>query len=94
MRRSCRQSDLLARIGGEEFALILPGMTRDDATRFCESLRAAVAAHDWRAIHPELAMTISIGLAQWDGSAELDELVHMADAQLYRAKRAGRNQVA
>ena len=94
MRRSCRHSDLVARIGGEEFALLLPGMTRDDATAFCESLRAAVLAHDWRAIHPDLAITISIGLAQWDGSAELDELVHTADAQLYRAKRAGRNQVA
>jgi len=94
MRRSCRQSDLVARIGGEEFALILPGMTRDDAIEFCESLRAAVGAHDWRALHPELSITISIGLAQWDGSAELEELVHAADAQLYRAKRAGRNQVA
>ena len=61
---------------------------------FCESLRAAVAAHDWREIHPDLAITISIGLAQWDGSAELDELVHTADAQLYRPSGAGRNQVA
>jgi len=94
MRRSCRHSDLVARIGGEEFALILPGMTRADATVFCETLRGVVASHEWRSVHPDLSVTISIGLAQWDGSAELDELVHTADEQLYRAKRAGRNQVA
>jgi diguanylate cyclase (GGDEF)-like protein len=94
MRRNCSHSDLVARVGGEEFALVLPGMTHADASRFCERLRAAVAAHDWRAIHSDLAITISFGLAQWDGSAKLEELVHAADAQLYRAKRAGRNQVA
>jgi diguanylate cyclase (GGDEF)-like protein len=94
MRRSCSHSDLVARVGGEEFALVLPGRTRADAAVFCEALRAAVASHGWREIHPDLAITISIGLAQWDGSAELEELVHTADAQLYRAKRAGRNQVA
>ena len=94
MRRHCRISDQVARIGGEEFALILPAMTRDDAITFCETLRAELAGHDWQAVHPDLGITVSIGVAQWDGSAELDELVNTADAQLYRAKRAGRNQVA
>jgi PleD family two-component response regulator len=41
-----------------------------------------------------LSVTISIGLAQWDGTAEVPELLEAADTQLYRAKRAGRNQVA
>ena len=39
-------------------------------------------------------MTLSIGLTQWDGSAEVPEPLQAADIQLYRAKRAGRNQVA
>ena len=94
MGRGCRQIDLVARIGGEEFALILPGMRLADAIEFCETLRATVAEHDWQATHRELSISISIGVAQWDGSAELDELIHTADARLYTAKRAGRNQVA
>jgi diguanylate cyclase (GGDEF)-like protein len=69
MRRICRNSDLVARIGGEEFALILPGMTRTDAALFCESLCASVATHGWREIHVELAITVSVGVAQWDGTA-------------------------
>jgi diguanylate cyclase (GGDEF)-like protein len=94
LQRRCRQNDLVARIGGEEFALILPGTTRESGAGFCEELRRDVETHDWHAIHPELYVTVSIGLFQWDGSAEVSELMQAADAQLYHAKRAGRNQVA
>ncbi len=94
MRQHCRATDLVARIGGEEFALILPGMGREDAIGFCESLRRAVESHDWRALHPHLRVTLSIGLSQWDGSAQVADLIRAADTQLYRAKHAGRNRVA
>lgn len=94
MRAHCRQSDLVARIGGEEFALILPGMTREAAVDFCERLRGAVEGHDWYTVHGDLSVTLSIGLSQWDGTADVVELLQAADTQLYRAKRAGRNQVA
>ena len=94
MRGECRPSDLVARIGGEEFALILPGLSQERGLEFCERLRACVERHDWGHVQPELNVTLSIGLTQWDGSAEVPELLQAADIQLYRAKRAGRNQVA
>jgi diguanylate cyclase (GGDEF)-like protein len=94
MRRLCRKTDLVARVGGEEFALILPGMPCDAAFAFCETMRQAVESNDWRELHAELQVTLSIGLAQWDGTVGPDELLQSADAQLYRAKNAGRNQVA
>jgi diguanylate cyclase (GGDEF)-like protein len=94
MRGVCRPSDLVARIGGEEFALILPGMSQDAAFAFCERLREVVERHEWRRIQPDLNVTLSIGLSQWDGTADVTEVLQAADIQLYRAKRAGRNQVA
>jgi diguanylate cyclase (GGDEF)-like protein len=94
MRNLCRETDLVARIGGEEFALILPGMPQAAAAEFCERLRSAIETHDWRAVHPHLRVTVSIGVFQWDGKADGTALLEAADAQLYRAKRAGRNRVA
>jgi diguanylate cyclase (GGDEF)-like protein len=94
MRRMCREADLVARIGGEEFALILPGMERDTAIDFCERLRHSVDAHDWQTVHSNLHVTLSIGIAQWDGQGGVDELLQAADTQLYRAKHSGRNRVA
>jgi diguanylate cyclase (GGDEF)-like protein len=94
MRRLCREADMVARIGGEEFALILPGMERDVAADFCERLRRSVDAHDWQTVHSNLHVTLSIGIAQWDGQGGVDELLQAADTQLYRAKHSGRNRVA
>src|SRR5690606_5371007 len=91
MRTLCRSTDLVARIGGEEFALILPGMSRDAALVFCEAVRRTVEAHDWTRINPDLRVTLSIGLYQWDGAGATAELLREADGRLYSAKRAGRN---
>ncbi|MBP2364343.1 GGDEF domain-containing protein [Pseudonocardia parietis] len=84
-----------ARYGGEEFALVLPGLGPDDGVAACEAARERVAAHDWTDLHPDLRMTISIGIAHTDrADIGVEPLVDEADLLLYTAKQAGRNAVA
>lgn len=93
MKRQCRGMDVLARWGGEEFALLLPQARLQDAQRVCERLRAAFADERFDDIDPQLRLTISIGLASEEGVASHEQLLVRADAALYTAKRGGRNRV-
>jgi diguanylate cyclase (GGDEF)-like protein len=94
-----RAGDLIARLGGEEFAVILPGTGRDAALEMAERLREAVSAlaiaHETSPVAPHV--TISVGVATGDqvptGRAG-GGLLAAADDALYRAKKAGRNRVA
>jgi diguanylate cyclase (GGDEF)-like protein/PAS domain S-box-containing protein len=79
-----RESDLLARFGGDEFAVLMPDCSLEDARHAAERLRAALGP----------APTASIGVAAWNGAETGAALVERADEVLYRAKRAGRNRVA
>jgi diguanylate cyclase (GGDEF)-like protein len=97
IRGVLRGTDVVARYGGEEFCVILPRADRDTAAAVAERIRAAVAALDERhegAAHGRV--TVSIGFAALvprPGSIP-EQLVQLADLQLYRAKNAGRNQVS
>jgi two-component system cell cycle response regulator len=93
VRASCRRDDLPIRMGGEEIALILYDLDTAGAAKVCERLRQAVQDHDWHEIHPDLRVTVSIGLAAYAGTGTLDDLLAGADRCLYAAKHAGRNRV-
>ncbi|MDQ1708785.1 MAG: hypothetical protein QOG49_170 [Frankiaceae bacterium] len=78
-----RATDFLARYGGDEFGLLLPGCEPADAPRLLERLRAATPQEQ----------TCSVGIAHWDGTERAEDLVGRADAALYDAKRVGRDRV-
>ena len=90
-----REEFIIARIGGEEFAVVLPEHTVEQAAEFAERLRKAIAEHDMGATGggPQ-RVTVSIGAAEWlAGMTGSSELLRAADEQLYRAKQEGRNTV-
>jgi diguanylate cyclase (GGDEF)-like protein len=90
-----RDSDVAARIGGEEFAIILPETNLDDACAAAERLRVAVAENPFATRTGVLTVTASVGAALAEANvAGLAELMKRADEALYAAKHAGRNCVA
>jgi two-component system cell cycle response regulator len=84
-----------ARMGGEEFLLVLVGSDREAAARQLEDVRRTVATHPWSELTGGMPITVSIGAASTAGLAEPTpaELLGRADAHLYRAKRQGRDRV-
>lgn len=101
IREECRDSDIPVRYGGEEFAVLLPGASLEEAVQVAERIRAAVAAGEF--VLPgghALRLTLSAGVScapagQVEGELKTrgDQLIAEADVQLYRAKSAGRNRV-
>lgn len=85
-------ADLSARLGGEEFAVILPDTRLDEARRVAERLREQVATHVFEDRQTRLRVTISVGLVAARG-LNLGTLLQRADEALYRAKQTGRNRV-
>ena len=89
-----RGGDVLGRLGGEEFAVALPGARRVNAIAVGERIRMAVQMH-CRVVGEEVVeLTVSIGVAEWQGTDEaMDALMDRADRAMYAAKHSGRNLV-
>jgi diguanylate cyclase (GGDEF)-like protein len=88
-----RPYDTVGRYGGEEFLIVLPGCCGGSALALAERLRQSVACAPLAAGATSLRVTLSLGVAAWDGASAVPDLLRNADAALYRAKRGGRNRV-
>jgi two-component system, cell cycle response regulator len=84
---------IAARLGGEEFVLVLPDTSAALAQRIAEAARQAIRAHEWTALTGRLSVTVSVGVATAYGTTTQSALLGQADRNLYRAKRNGRDQL-
>jgi diguanylate cyclase len=91
LRKQIRQTDLLCRLGGEEFAIILPETNLGGAAAIGEKLRASISASHFRFKEQPVPVTVSIGIAEFRGADEEDDVFERADRALYLAKKSGRN---
>ena len=95
LQRRTRGDEMLARFGGEEFAITLAEISHDEARQVAEELRESIATDPFETTRGALKVTISIGLSHFDGKSTRSsgEILEAADRKLYEAKRAGRNRV-
>ncbi|MBI3145054.1 MAG: diguanylate cyclase [Pseudogulbenkiania sp.] len=91
--RNLREMDLMGRLGGEEFAVLLPGSTLAEALAVAERLRSEMAAAPVKIGHTAVPVTISLGVAQSVPGEAGGTLLSRADTGLYLAKNGGRNRV-
>ena len=94
-QRTVRANDHVARLGGEEFGLILEGATIDEATQICDRVRRAIAGDVTRTPNgTEVTVTVSAGIAEITPTSSRLQLMRAADEALYRAKAGGRDRLA
>lgn len=89
-----REMDLVARMGGEEFSILLPNTAMKDAVKLAERVRQAVEQESCQFQDQEISTTVSIGVASYDlKSSNLEGILRRADNFMYQAKNHGRNRV-
>jgi two-component system cell cycle response regulator len=93
LRDMTRYHDVVARLGGEEFAVVAPNMDEDMMVKLAERIRKAIASMAVLSGNVRLKITTSVGLAVWDRRESAEEFYRRADRLLYQAKRMGRNRV-
>jgi diguanylate cyclase (GGDEF)-like protein len=91
LEATARRMDIVARLGGGEFAVLLPGINLEAASRAAERLRSAISDSPLRRDGHEHTLTISVGLAEAHPDDDAASLFKRSDSALYAAKQAGRN---
>ena len=91
LREQCRKVDTLARWGGEEYLVLLPETTTEEAMSSANRIREAFSVRSVSTEQGQVQATISVGVASIRGSESIDRLLQRADEALYRAKSEGRN---
>jgi diguanylate cyclase (GGDEF)-like protein len=93
LRSHMRLSDLVARYGGEEFVIAFPETELPQAAALCDKLRGIIESFPWHQVHPDLKVTMSMGVYADLAAGTAEAMLQKADALLYRAKETGRNRV-
>ncbi len=94
VRKNVRETDIAGRYGGEEFGVILPETSAQEALVFAERFRKLIAGHTIAAEDQKLSITISLGIAEITPEMQQpDEWITAADRALYQSKNSGRNRV-
>ncbi|CAN5876942.1 hypothetical protein BH24DEI2_BH24DEI2_01530 [soil metagenome] len=91
IRANTRDIDIAARYGGEEFVIVFAETSQAEAVRVCTALCELVAGHAWHELHPQLRVTLSIGVAADLSVENFEKLLHVADLKMYEAKALGKN---
>ena len=94
LKQGIRQADLLCRYGGDEFVMLLSQTPPDQAMVLAERLRQKIAQSSMNWLEQRFKVTVSIGVAGLGPEMSTEDLIKEADEAQYRAKQAGKNQVA
>lgn len=94
LKSNLREIDIIGRYGGEEFAIVLAGISRDGAIQVAERIRQNIEGAVFKAYDEVVSTTVSIGISVFpDDGAEVNSLIESADKALYKAKETGRNRI-